>query len=491
MRIPTKAASGGMAAALLILIAAALAGITVAIGSLLSDAAEEDAERFGLRTAETFAAITLEERDFAGGRIRTSAFVELRNATAQAEGVDSVTVWDSSREIRFTTGLTFGKGPDLPPAEAIWSGEPTSTLDDSDGLRTFLPIRPPTGDSAADVLEVQGSVDQLDAAIGSRRGNAVLIIAALAAILYAVITPAVIRGAGALAERQGFHRKALQRELRHAMEKGELRIDYQPKARLDDGRIAGVEALTRWEHPRRGTIPPLSFLPDVEQTEIVVPLTRHILEMALRQQHEWAARGLQTEMAVNVSATALTTPGGVEGIVELADAYRTTVNGGLTIELTETAVTGGELLEPLTTLKEAGIRLSIDDFGKGQSSLARLGSLPFDELKIDREFIAALDRNGGVVMVRTMLALGHRLGMTVVAEGVEWASTAAWLQKSGCDVIQGHALSVPMEPGECERWISEEGHSRLADLLSGPEKARRPDVDAAPPEIAAPAAALD
>lgn len=242
----------------------------------------------------------------------------------------------------------------------------------------------------------------------------------------------------------------------------ELVIYYQPKIRLSDGGLTGVEALVRWRHPDFGLLPPTDFIPAAERCDDIRPLTYAILCKALDQVASWAAVGDPLPMAVNVSARLLQDvdfPARVLG--ELA--RRGLAPATLTLELTETGIMvspelGAELLGELAS---HGVRIAIDDFGTGYTSFRYLRSFPVQEIKIDRMFTEDLRRgNRDDSIVRSMIELGRGLGIAVVAEGVESAHTRDHLESMGCEQGQGFYFSPALAPIEFDRWRLQ--HARLA-----------------------------
>ena len=249
---------------------------------------------------------------------------------------------------------------------------------------------------------------------------------------------------------------ALLLDLRHCVAREELVLHYQPKVDLATGVICGMEALVRWLHPTRGLLPPASFMGEVERTRLIGPVTRWVLDAALRQQQIWHHAGLDLTMAVNVSASSLrrasTLP---DTVAELTELWGTPP-GQLTLELTESALIGDAAPAVLASLHEMGQLLSIDDFGTGYSSLAYLQRLPVSEIKIDRSFVTHLASAGDdVTIVRSTIDLAHNLGLRVVAEGVEHEDVADLLVEYGCDVAQGYHFGRPAAAGDLSHLLSE------------------------------------
>ena len=257
-------------------------------------------------------------------------------------------------------------------------------------------------------------------------------------------------------DRSNPRRLALVNDLRAAVEDGLLTCHYQPKVRVSDTAVTGVEALVRWQHPVLGNVPPDDFIPIAEHTGVIVPLTSLVLRTALLQCAQWAALGHDLEVAVNVSPRALLSP---EFVEEVAGVLRETgvPTHRLTLEVTESSV----MTEParaiavLHALHALGVHLSVDDFGTGYSSLAYLQRLPVHEVKIDKSFVRDLAvAAGDGAIVRAIVDLGHNLGLTVVAEGVEDARSLAVLRDIGCDTAQGYLVSRPLPPDRLLAWLT-------------------------------------
>jgi EAL domain-containing protein (putative c-di-GMP-specific phosphodiesterase class I) len=239
-------------------------------------------------------------------------------------------------------------------------------------------------------------------------------------------------------------------ELLQGVEQRELFLEYQGVFDIDTGAVRGAEALIRWEHPDRGVLPPSEFLAVAMRGGLGGLITDLVLEEAVAQCAEWRISGYDVPISVNVSAAAFASrdlPGSVEKVL----AKYGVPPDRLTVEITEHACTfeNTELRETFTALARMGVRLSLDDFGMGESSLSRLQQLHFDEVKIDRSFVSHVcneptDRN--IVVFTTRLA--HSLGMKVVAEGVETAEVLSALTELGPDLAQGFHLHRPSSPSE-------------------------------------------
>ena len=246
-------------------------------------------------------------------------------------------------------------------------------------------------------------------------------------------------------------------ELRQALDCEELVVYYQPKLAVDSGELLGVEALVRWQHPARGLLLAGDFIQVAEGSTLIHRLTDFVMARALRCGRSWLDQGVRLPVAVNVSARSLFDagfPGVVSGHLADADVPA----GLLTIELTEGAVMAypETAVDILRRLRDMGVRLAVDDFGTGYSSMAYLKNLPIHELKIDRSFIKHLTRDhDDAVIVKSAVDLGHDLGLTVVAEGVEDEGTMGALKSLGIDAAQGFHLGRPMPEEDLWQWYWE------------------------------------
>jgi len=252
-------------------------------------------------------------------------------------------------------------------------------------------------------------------------------------------------------------RLALEADLRQAVEHGELRLHYQPLISLSDGRIAGLEALVRWEHPERGLVPPSDFIPLAEENGMIVSIGAWVVREACRQIRAWRDAGLAVpRVAVNVSAVEFARGRLVETwSAALADSG---VNAGnIELELTETAfiADSANSFGTVARLKALGLSVAIDDFGTGYCSLGYLQQLAVDKLKVDRSFVADMTTHeGNASIVKAVIALGHSLGLRIVAEGVETMEQAARLRELGCDIMQGYLASRPLPADETSRYMA-------------------------------------
>ncbi|WGL50697.1 bifunctional diguanylate cyclase/phosphodiesterase [Nocardioides sp. BP30] len=257
-------------------------------------------------------------------------------------------------------------------------------------------------------------------------------------------------------ERFGAADMELITELPHALSSGQLALHYQPQIAARSGAIIAVEALVRWNHPVHGLLPPGRFLPMAEQTDLIERLTAWVLERALKDMSRLSAHGTPIRVCVNVSARSVVR---TDFVQQVTDALRRAdlPASQLVIEVTETALlTNPERARSvLEQLAQAGVHVSIDDFGQGQTSLGYLANLPIAELKIDRAFVTGMATDQvRKAIARTVIDLGHNLSMRVVAEGVETAADLDAVRDLGCDLAQGYHIAHPMALGALAEHLS-------------------------------------
>ena len=250
---------------------------------------------------------------------------------------------------------------------------------------------------------------------------------------------------------------ALVSELRHAIDSDQLVLHYQPKVSLGSRGVNAVEALVRWQHPVHGLLYPDRFIPMAEQTGLIDKLTQWVVARAATELASLGSECDDLTVAVNVSARNLSHVRFAHQVVRAIEAVGIGADR-IYIEITETALMTdpGRAAVVLRELHRAGIRISIDDFGTGQTSLGYLSALPVDEMKIDMSFIADMTRNRGhSAIVQSIVELGHNLGFQVVGEGVETDEIQAALAATGCDLAQGYLFARPMPLGQLEVWLSQ------------------------------------
>ena len=244
-------------------------------------------------------------------------------------------------------------------------------------------------------------------------------------------------------------------QLRHALDREEFELFYQPKVDIRGRQVCGVEALLRWQHPQQGLVGPGQFLTVAEQIGLMAPITSWVLVTALRQCKAWRDVGIDMPVSVNVSARSFQNPRLLERIQWALE--QAGVDGRcLEIEITEESLMGdiGRGADMLAQLHRLGVAVAVDDFGTGYSSLSYLKRLPINTLKIDKSFLADVARNGSdALIVRSIIDLGHNLGFRVVAEGVEDAAAWDLLSQLGCDAVQGYHISHPLPQVKFADWL--------------------------------------
>jgi diguanylate cyclase (GGDEF)-like protein len=270
-------------------------------------------------------------------------------------------------------------------------------------------------------------------------------------------------------------RLAIAADLRDAIPAGELQVHFQPQVDIDSGLVTGAEALVRWRHPRLGELRPDQFIAAAEYTGAIDALTEHVLSVAARTCAGWRQQGWDLDVSVNLSARNLANAAFAELVAGILDDTGLDP-AALTLELTESSImTEAEgAMGTLAAIHDLGVSLSIDDFGTGYSSLAHLRKLPVSEIKIDKSFVFDLTTSqSDEAIVRSMVDLGHHLGLTVVVEGVETVEVRRRLAEMGADRIQGYLLSRPMPVAAFELWIADRP-VRMAELSTSDAEAGAP-----------------
>ncbi len=352
----------------------------------------------------------------------------------------------------------------------VW---PTQPLEDADVARAIIAC-------ASGAFQIRGATLEVGAHASVARWSVVggsepddLIRAAQRAL----DTAAQSGREWAVAERGSDHgpsRLEIISDLRRGIAAGELRLHYQPIVDLPSLKLRGLEALVRWDHPTRGLLPPGDFIALAERSGLIVQLTEWVFHEVMRQMHRWAAVGLRPHISVNVGAKLLSPSAHLAELVDrLLGSYGVEPER-IVLEVTETDVMADPTrgIAVLNALKALGLRIEIDDFGTGHSSLSYLRQMPLDGVKIDRSFMRTLltDANTAAI-VRAAIDLSHALGLEALAEGVEDKDTLSSLIASGCDSAQGFLFARPMPADAVVGWLAATG-SAVSDTENAPMPAR-------------------
>lgn len=453
-----------------VLVALFLAVLAVGVGRLLSDSIRDAALSGAEQTGRVFAQLEVGDEEYERGRLTPGARKDIGAAVETSSALRGATVWSrdhapvyaqeprtidrSARPSAAWRSAASGEiasevsGTNAPPDRAPGSREPV--------LSIYVPISLPGDRQPRNVLELNLPYAPVQAEIDRRVESLALGLVAGTLLFFGALLPSLLRGSRALADLYCARQKPLQRRLRRAMRDRELTLVYQPKLDLHSDEVVGVEGLLRWRLPCGRKVPPGEFIPLVESTAVMEPLTQHVFGLAARQSAEWARDGLELDVAINISACNLNDELLADRLARQAWAHGLDP-GGFTLELTESGVSKApdRDLETLTALRACGFKLSVDDFGTGESSLSRIDLVDFHEVKIDRSFVQALDARRDHVLVACIIELARALGARVVAEGVESEASARRLTELGCDALQGFHLAHPLAPLDLVAWLAD------------------------------------
>jgi diguanylate cyclase (GGDEF)-like protein/PAS domain S-box-containing protein len=261
---------------------------------------------------------------------------------------------------------------------------------------------------------------------------------------------------------RAFERLSVEANLRHALDEDQLLLHFQPKVRLSDNRVVGLEALLRWRHPTLGLVSPADFIPVAEETGLIVPIGYWIMRTVCESVNAWHAAGYPTiPVAVNLSAAQFKQRDLCQKIRSIIETENFDP-AWLELELTESLLMDGvdKSVSMLQDLKEIGLELTIDDFGTGYSSLSYLKQFPISTLKIDQSFIRDVNNDANdAAIVGAVIAMAHSLGLKVVAEGIEYVDQLRFLEERGCDVVQGYYYTCPLASAELIEWLIARQHA--------------------------------
>jgi EAL domain-containing protein (putative c-di-GMP-specific phosphodiesterase class I) len=265
-------------------------------------------------------------------------------------------------------------------------------------------------------------------------------------------------------------RLSLERELRNALTNGELRVFYQPQVRVDDGRIIGVEALVRWQHPKRGLISPDEFLPVAVETGLITQLDEWVQGHAFAEVVDWQRAGYgDVRLSVNMTAHQLEQEGFLDRFINAVESSGLSPNL-IKLELTENTIMQDiDVIVPkLQGLRKCGLAIAIDDFGTGYSSLSYLQQFPINTLKIDRSFVGDIRADqGDASIINAIVAMARGLNLDLIAEGVETKSQLRYLRSQGCEEVQGFYFSRPVQASEVKQLLRSEPY---VDLIKRSEE---------------------
>jgi len=444
----------------------AIIGFAFLIGRVVRSQIEDQATERAEETAALMARAAFAPRLPARGeRLAGADVAELDRQVDAVRGSEprvEIVLWSGDGEVLYSSPPERGSVP--PAVKTALAGEPTTSFkrdgatDTSASARVTaaVPVLRRRGDPIAAALELRLPYAPFGRDIRDRSRRLDLALLGTGLVAWLLALPALLRARRALRAQYDPRRVAVTRELRQAIDRGELLLHFHPIARVDGRRVETAEALIRWHHPTRGPIPPDAFIPVVEPTEVMWPLTVHIFELVARQQRDWRAQGIEVRIAVNVSSLTLLDSRLPGEIARVFEAHGVPA-WALEVEVTEGAVmqdpaTATRVLGQITDL---GVDVvAIDDFGTGYSSLARLHELPLNALKIDQSFVRRMRDEDDDAVVRSVIELGHALGLELIAEGVEDEETRRQLETLGCDYVQGYLLTRPLAGDEFARWLT-------------------------------------
>jgi diguanylate cyclase (GGDEF)-like protein len=248
-------------------------------------------------------------------------------------------------------------------------------------------------------------------------------------------------------------RVGLEQDLRQAIAEQQFTLYYQPQVSLADNAPSGIEALVRWCHPEKGMISPADFIPIAEENGLIVSMGAGILDAACAQAARWRAQGQQMRVAINLSVRQLEQQEWLNRLDSIVMRYNLPPFQ-IELEVTETAISKNpeKMMETLQAMSNKGYVLTLDDFGTGYSSLNYLARMPFQNVKIDKQFIWSLDNASSYKIVQSVIAMGHALNLRIIAEGVETPKQYKTLRELGCDEVQGYYVSEPMPPEKVLDW---------------------------------------
>jgi EAL domain-containing protein (putative c-di-GMP-specific phosphodiesterase class I) len=395
-------------------------------------------------------------------------FDEAALAAEHSGDLASLAVWDTQGHIIYATDHAQIDKQYLPPPAvkealggktvSVLQSHPTSPIDKTDGkqVQVAVPLYGADGKPQA-AFEIHVPYAPIAAEISRRTHRIDFILLGALLLFMAALWPRLLAASRALKEQSDPEKRVLLADLRKAIDEEQLELHYLPKVDLRTGAVPSVEALVRWNHPKKGKISPAEFMPAASGSDLMGPLTVHLIELALRDCAGWRQHGVTAGVNVNLSEANVLDeqlPAEVDRLLGKWDLPSKAIG----FELTEAAIQA----DPdkagivLRDLADRGVRLGLDDFGTGYSSLAVLRDLPIREIKIDRAFVNGLTSStADETIVRSTIGLAHDLDLSVTAEGVEDEDTLRHLAELGCDEAQGYYFSKPLELAALLTWFEQ------------------------------------
>jgi EAL domain-containing protein (putative c-di-GMP-specific phosphodiesterase class I) len=388
-------------------------------------------------------------------------------AARRTAGLIGVGIWDNRGQILYSSDhRLIGKSIVRPAEVESAVGGETSTVVGpgtqspiahaaGKQIDVAAPVYARSGRKVIAVAEIALPYTPVAQAISTQTKRIDYVLFGAALLFYAALWPRLLRASRAIRTQSDPEKQALLRELENGIKRDELLLYYQPAIDLNEGRVVAVEALLRWQHPKRGLLAPSEFLTTVTDDDLNGRLTLHVVGMALRDCGEWRDRGIDAAVNVNLSVSNVIDDALPEQIGKLL-ATCGIPPAALGLEVTETAIVTDpeKAAVMLEALHRMGVRIAIDDYGTGYSSLAVLRDLPISELKVDREFVVGLrKRPRDEAIVRSTIRLAHELEVKVIAEGVEDAKTVSDLVALECDMAQGYYFSPPLPLPDLVAWF--------------------------------------
>lgn len=437
--------------------------MAVAVSRIIGGSIRSDQLNSATNSVQLLAAASFAPHLERAGHLSVAEIHALDQVTLAARrtaAVSEVRIWNLQGRVVYATNHRL-IGREVPRSGEVVTASTGQTVTMVDGgssarqIDVAVPIYGPRGQRPIAVSEVLLPYAPVATAISTRTQNINFILIGLALLLYALLWPLLLRASKAVQIQADPQRKALIRELATGMKRDQLLLHYQPTIDLREGRVVAVEALLRWQHPKRGLLAPSEFLPTVTDSELNSQLALYVVKMALRDCRDWRDRGIDAAVNVNLSVANVLDEGLPDEIAKMLAAGGIPPSA-LGLEVTESAIVADErkATAMLNALDGMGVRIAIDEFGTGYSSLSCLRDLPVSELKVDREFIVGLRmRSRDKAIVRLITALAHGLEIKVIAQGVEDEETLNTLAELDVDMAQGYYFSRPLPHADLVAWF--------------------------------------